>query len=92
MEQVGELFKNLPIVKKAVREVAFAESHRKLLDADAVERSYMARQLVQCTLPHRNPGEVGQRSRRNGNFVHAGQDCSSELENRHCTQRWSGVC
>ncbi len=64
MEPVGELFKNLPIVKRAIKEVAFAASHEKLLDAatvirlepDDVERAYMARQLVQCTLPHRNPG------------------------------------
>src|SRR5215472_5745677 len=64
MESAGELFKNLPIVEKAVKEVAFTASQDKLLDAavvirldpDAVERAYMARQLVQCTLPHRNPG------------------------------------
>jgi hypothetical protein len=74
MEQVGELFNNLPIVKKAKREVAFTESHRKLLDAAvvirldpyAVERAYMARQLVQCTLPHRNPGKVEAWVRRDG--------------------------
>lgn len=75
MEQVGELFKNLPIVKKAVKETAFAASHEKLLDAavvigldpDAVERAFMARQLVQCTLPHKNPGKIEAWVRRDGN-------------------------
>lgn len=42
----------------------------KLLDAaanihqnpDATEAAYMARQLVQCTLPHRDPGGFRKRS------------------------------
>jgi hypothetical protein len=33
---------------------------------DAVERAYMARQLVQCTLPHSNPGDVPVWRRQNG--------------------------
>ena len=85
MESVGELFKNLPIVRKAAKEVVFTASHEKLLDAaavirldpDAVERAYMARQLVQCTLPHRNPGKVEAWVRRNGNaalVIQAGWD------------------
>lgn len=49
----------------------------KLIDAavdirmtpDAVERSYMARQLVQCTLPHSDPGNVPLWSRKNGSLT-----------------------
>lgn len=49
----------------------------KLIDAavdirmspDAVERSYMARQLVQCTLPHSDPGNVPAWSRTNGSLT-----------------------
>jgi hypothetical protein len=76
MQQIGELFKNLPIVKKALKEAApLTTAQEKLLDAatairldpDAVERAYMARQLVQCTLPHSNPGDVPAWTRRNGN-------------------------
>lgn len=33
---------------------------------DAVERAYMARQLVQCTLPHSDPGDVRTWKRTNG--------------------------
>ena len=50
---------------------------------DKVERAFMARQLVQCTLPHSNPGNVPRWMRRNGNaalVLQAGwnvqKDCS----------------
>src|SRR5215472_4030567 len=79
MEQAGELFKNLPIVKRALKEAApLTAAQEKLLDAatairldpDAVERAYMARQLVQCTLPHRNPGNDKQAwTRQNGRLT-----------------------
>jgi hypothetical protein len=50
---------------------------KKLLDAAAdirhdpenAEWAFMARQLVQCTLPHRNPGNVPIWSRTNGNLT-----------------------
>ena len=61
--------------KKAAQPLTRARS--KLLDA-AVEigldrpterdAAYMARELVQCTLPHRNPGNVEAWTRRNGNL------------------------
>ena len=35
-------------------------------DPENVEWAFMARQLVQCTLPHRNPGNVERWMRRNG--------------------------
>lgn len=37
-------------------------------DPDSVEWAFMARQLVQCTLPHRNPGNVEAWQRKNGNL------------------------
>lgn len=36
---------------------------------DAVERAFMARQLVQCTLPHTNPGDVPVWKRSSGNMT-----------------------
>ena len=33
------------------------------------EAAYLARELVQCTLPHRDPGDVAVWIRRNGNFA-----------------------
>jgi Plasmid encoded RepA protein len=51
--------------------------HLKLLDAaeairihpDKTEAAFMARQLVQATLPHKNPGDVPAWSRTNGNLT-----------------------
>lgn len=40
-----------------------------MLDPDAAEPAFMARQLVQCTLPQRNPGNVPLWTRRNGNMM-----------------------
>ena len=37
--------------------------------ATSKEAAYMARQLVQATLPHKNPGDVPAWSRRNGNLT-----------------------
>src|ERR1019366_51124 len=36
---------------------------------DAAERAFMARQLVQCTLPHANPGNVPVWKRTSGNMT-----------------------
>lgn len=52
-------------------------AQQKLIDAgaqirenpDAIERAYLARELVQCTLPHSNPGDLPAWTRRNGNHV-----------------------
>jgi len=40
-------------------------------DPDAYNSSYLARELVQCTLPHRDPGDLPSWERRNGR-VHLG--------------------
>lgn len=39
------------------------------LDPDKTESAFMARQLVQATLPHKNPGDVPAWSRKNGNLT-----------------------
>ena len=41
------------------------------LEPDAVDRAYLARQLVLCTLPHSNPGDVPAWGRVHGNFAFA---------------------
>jgi hypothetical protein len=38
-------------------------------EVDEIERAYMARQLVQCTLPHSDPGNIPVWKRQNGHFV-----------------------
>ena len=50
----------LPALEEAV---AFLEK------PDAIERAYMARELVQCTLPHRDPGNVPVWTRQNGKLL-----------------------
>ena len=39
------------------------------LDPDKTESAFMARQLVQATLPHKNPGDVPAWSRKNGDLT-----------------------
>lgn len=39
------------------------------LDPDKSESAFMARQLVQATLPHKNPGNIPAWSRKNGNLT-----------------------
>jgi hypothetical protein len=78
MKHVGELFKNLPIVKKALKETAppTAQQEKFLAGCEVIREApldgdpaFIARQLVQCTLPHSNPGDVPVWSRRNGNLT-----------------------
>lgn len=64
-------------VGKSARSPVMAPAKLKLVEAAAAIRSepenvqwaFMARQLVQCTLPHRNPGPVTVWSRTNGNLT-----------------------
>lgn len=59
------------------KQLVITPAQLKLLDAaadirqnpDAVERAYLARQLVQCTLPHRDPGDVEVWTRTNGSLT-----------------------
>ena len=39
------------------------------LDPDKTESAFLARQLVQATLPHKNPGDVPAWSRKNGDLI-----------------------
>ena len=70
MKHVSEL---LPAVTKAK---GICKSDVKLVDAAVVIQrepactiAYLARELVQCTLPHRDPGDVARWSRTNGNLT-----------------------
>ena len=74
MEKIGEL-KAIKKLAKKVKEPSAAQ--KKLLDVaalvrldpDDTEAAFMARQLVQCTLPHSNPGGVPIWSRNNGRLT-----------------------
>jgi len=76
MQRVGDI----PIAKRLVREACaavvtpakqkFIEAAVAIrLDPENPEWAFMARHLVQCTLPHKNPGDVEQWARRNGNLT-----------------------
>jgi hypothetical protein len=78
MESLGDILKTMPELsrpKKAAARITLPQE--KLIEAsleirslpDAVERAYMARQLVQCTLPHSDPGNMPVWTRRNGNAL-----------------------
>jgi hypothetical protein len=70
---------DVAVVQESSTVLSITPAQQLLLDAaesirvnpDAAERAYMARQLVQCTLPHRDPGDVQAWSRTNGNFAFA---------------------
>jgi Plasmid encoded RepA protein len=65
---------NIPLLKQIAHDLTPA--YQKLLDdvliirqqPDAAEAAFMARQLVQYTLPHTNPGSVEAWQRRSGNL------------------------
>ncbi len=77
-----------PLLKSLAKQYntrVITPAQQKLLDAAAsirqdpqdTESAFMARQLVQCTLPHTNPGNVPAWTRRNGNLalaIKAGSD------------------
>jgi len=76
MQRVGEI----PLVKKLAKQAkasAMTPAKQKLLEAaaairldpDEAEAAFMARHLVQCTLPHSNPGTVQRWLRRSGNLT-----------------------
>lgn len=55
----------------------FTRQHMRILDAaeairldpDKTEAAFIARQLVQATLPHKNPGDIPAWTRKNGNLA-----------------------
>jgi hypothetical protein len=74
MQRVGET----AVIKKALKLYAPATAaQEKFIAASEVireapldgEPAFSPRQLVQCTLPHSNPGDLPVWSRRNGNFT-----------------------
>jgi hypothetical protein len=102
MQHISEI----GLMKKLLREAkadAVTPAKQKLLDAAAAIRQYptnadeafMARHLVQCTLPHSDPGDVERWTRRNDNLAQrqsdarysAGVGFSEELPHR--TSLWS---
>jgi Plasmid encoded RepA protein len=79
VKQLSLILKGLPLAKEAKRrsrqEPVGAVKKRLLLAAEEIrqapadaDRAFMARELVQCTLPHTNPGNVEAWQRRNGNL------------------------
>jgi Plasmid encoded RepA protein len=56
-----------PITHHHLKLIDAAEAIR--LDPDKTEAAFIARQLVQATLPHKNPGDVPAWSRTNGNLT-----------------------
>ncbi|HLI87735.1 MAG TPA: replication protein RepA [Ktedonobacteraceae bacterium] len=58
--------KNPSITSQQSKLLDAAEAIR--LDPDKIEAAFMARQLVQATLPHKNPGDIPAWSRKNGNL------------------------
>jgi len=58
---------DLPISQQKMKLISTAEDIR--LDPDKTESAFMARQLVQATLPHKNPGDVPAWSRKNGDLT-----------------------
>lgn len=60
-------FVDLPISKQKMKLISVAGDIR--LDPDKTESAFIARQLVQATLPHKNPGNVPAWSRTNGDLT-----------------------
>jgi hypothetical protein len=58
---------NIPISKQKMKLISVAGDIR--LDPDKTESAFMARQLVQATLPHKNPGNIEAWSRTNGDLT-----------------------
>ena len=75
MKRIGDILERSHVVKKAS---AITPHVVKLLDAAVLIRdepgtiadaAYMSRELVQCTLPHSDPGQVPFWARTNGNIT-----------------------
>src|SRR6266516_963828 len=73
--------KSMIITSQQSKLLDVAEAIR--LDPDKTEAAFIARQLVQATLPHKNPGkDVQAWSRTNGNLtlgIRPGWDCEKEI-------------
>jgi hypothetical protein len=78
MKPAKDILVHSPALEKRLKAAALLTSRQEqLLEAaaairlapDEAEAAYMARELVQCTLPHRNPGNAPRWLRRNGASV-----------------------
>ena len=78
MDSAGDILAQSPKLRKLRKlAVPLTRAQEKLLDTATeirldpgkFETAFMARELVQCTLPHANPGNVPVWKRRNGNFT-----------------------
>jgi len=78
--EVMQHISEIGLMKKLLREAKanpVTPDRQKFLEAAALirfnpndaEAAFMARHLVQCTLPHSDPGDVEQWARRNGNLT-----------------------
>lgn len=76
-EKSRGLVRAADILKPVQQSFELTPAQAKLLDAaaeirqnpDATEAAFMARQLVQCTLPHTNPGKIEAWTRRSGDLT-----------------------
>lgn len=67
----------LELLAGLAKDIAITRDQEKLINAgveisqapNAVERAYLARELVQCTLPHKDPGNIPAWSRKNGDLL-----------------------
>lgn len=78
MDSVGDILAKSPRLKRAAKQARpLTDAQNKLIEAATVirlnpgdtEAAFMARELVQCTLPHSNPGHVPAWIRRNGDVT-----------------------
>lgn len=79
MESLGDILAGSPKLKKQLQAAApLTRPQEKFIEVATVirmtpgdaEAAFMARELVQCTLPHKNPGEkVAQWTRSNGSLM-----------------------
>jgi len=56
-------------MRRAAEILVAAGSIPKPIEEETAKRGYMARELVQCTLPHSNPGDVEAYTRQDGNLT-----------------------
>lgn len=78
MESAGEILAKSPKLKQRVKAAApLTRSQEQFIETAALirmnpgdtEAAFMARELVQCTLPHTNPGNIPLWRRKNGNLT-----------------------
>lgn len=78
MESASDILKKSRHLKQQVKAAApLTRSQEKFIDVATIirmnsgdtEAAFMARELVQCTLPHTNPGNASAWTRRNGNLT-----------------------